>query len=95
MVYGGDFNVTTSPCERNGGVGRVTSAMRRFTEVIGDLGLRDMPLQGGPFTWSRGTNGCAMSRIDRFLVSRDWESYFNRAIQCTLPILVSYHFPIL
>ena len=51
-----------------GGGGRVTSAMRHFTEVIDDLGLRNMPLQGGPFTWSGGRNGQAMSRIDRFLV---------------------------
>ena len=36
-----------------------------------------------------------MSRIDRFLVSWDWESYFNRAIQCTLPRPISDHFPIL
>ena len=40
---GGDFNVITSPCECNKG-GRVTLAMRRFAEVIDDLGLRDMPL---------------------------------------------------
>ena len=40
---GGDFNVTISPSESNKG-GRVTSAMRRFVEVIDDLGVRDMPL---------------------------------------------------
>ena len=36
-----------------------------------------------------------MSRIDRFLVSWDWESYFNRAIQCALPRPISDPFPIL
>ena len=67
---GGDFNVTISLGESNKG-GRVTQAMRRFVEVIEDLGVRGMPLQGGPFTWSGGSNGRVMSRIDRFLVSRD------------------------
>ncbi|RVW41716.1 Transposon TX1 uncharacterized 149 kDa protein [Vitis vinifera] len=31
-------------------------AMRRFSEVIEDLELRDLPLQGGLFTWSGGSN---------------------------------------
>ena len=31
--------------------GRVFSSMRRFSEVIEDLGLRDIPLQVDPFTW--------------------------------------------
>ena len=30
--------------------GKISSAMRRFSEVIEDLGLRDIPVQGGPFT---------------------------------------------
>ena len=36
-----------------------------------------------------------MSRIDKFLVLGDWESYFSRAIRCTLPRPVSDHFAIL
>ena len=91
---GGDFNASISPTESNRG-GRFTQAMRRFAFVLDDLGVRDLPLQGGPFTWSGGTNGQTMSRIDRFLVSGDWESYFNRITQSTLPRPVSDHFPIL
>ena len=45
--------------------------MRRFTDVLDDLGARDLLLQGGPFTWSGSSNGRVMSRIDRFLVSGD------------------------
>ncbi|RVW42952.1 hypothetical protein CK203_076318 [Vitis vinifera] len=41
------------PNERRRG-GRVSSSMRRFSEVIDELELRDLPLQGGPFTWSGG-----------------------------------------
>ncbi|RVX19039.1 Transposon TX1 uncharacterized 149 kDa protein [Vitis vinifera] len=36
-----------------------------------------------------------MTRLDRFLVSEDWESHFKGAVQCTLPRPVSDHFPIL
>ncbi|RVW91675.1 LINE-1 reverse transcriptase-like [Vitis vinifera] len=48
---GGDFNMIRFPNERIRG-GRVSSSMRRFSEVIDELELRDLPLQGGPFTWS-------------------------------------------
>ena len=40
---GGDFNLTLSPNERKIG-GRLSPSMRRFVEVINELGLRDLPL---------------------------------------------------
>ena len=79
-------------CRRGG---RVSPSMRRFSEVIDDLDLRDLPLQGGPFTWSGGLNNQAMSRLDRFLVSEDWEGNFNGVVQCTLLRPMFNHFPIL
>ena len=36
--------------------GGLFASMRRFTEVVEDLELRDYPLQGGPFTWRGGLN---------------------------------------
>ena len=30
--------------------------MRRFTKVMEDLELKDLPLLGGAFTWSGGVN---------------------------------------
>ena len=46
----GDFNVVRFPVESNKG-GILTYSMRRFLEIIEDLELRDLPLQGGSFTW--------------------------------------------
>ena len=69
--------------------------MENFSEFIKDLNLIDLPLEGGSYTWSSGTNQPSMSRIDRALVSHDWEQHFSDVIQRILPRPVSNHFPIL
>ena len=52
---GGDFNLVRFLEERSRG-GGLTTSMRRFSEVVEDLELRDFPLMGGPFTWRGGLN---------------------------------------
>ena len=65
---GGDFNATLSLRERSN-QGRLTSAMRRFAQVVDEPELIDLPLQGGVLSWSRGRNNQAWARLDRFLVT--------------------------
>ncbi|RVW79808.1 LINE-1 retrotransposable element ORF2 protein [Vitis vinifera] len=91
---GGDFNSTLYQAERSRN-GRITSAMRRFAQVIDELGLIDIPLQGGSFTWSGGLNNQSWARLDRFLVSPNWIDQYSRANQRRLPRPISDHFPIL
>lgn len=43
--------------------------MRRFSKVIKNLQLRDLPLLGGFFTKSGGLNNQSQSSLDHFLVS--------------------------
>ena len=73
---GGDFNSVRFPEERRNAP-NLTVEMRRFSEVIGELGLRDSPLTGGPFTLIGGLNSQAASRLDRFLISDQWEDHFS------------------
>ena len=82
------------PSKRSRG-GILSPAMRRFSEIVEDLELRDLPLQEGQFPWRGGLSNRLKSRIDRFLISNDWESHFPGVVQHVLARPVSDHFPIL
>ena len=47
---GGGFNVIRFLGERNK-MGRISSSMRRFSQVIDELELKDLPIPGGPYMW--------------------------------------------
>ena len=65
---GGDFNVILSQRERSS-QGRLTGAMRRFSQIVDELELLDLPLHGGVLTWSGGRNNQSWARLDRFLMT--------------------------
>uniref|UniRef100_A0A2N9GFH2 Endonuclease/exonuclease/phosphatase domain-containing protein n=1 Tax=Fagus sylvatica TaxID=28930 RepID=A0A2N9GFH2_FAGSY len=89
----GDFNVVRFPSERVGGQ-FFSPAMQGFSDFISSIGLVDPLLEGGRFTWSNGKEREAMSRLDRFLFSPDWEDKFPCIVQRKMPRLMSDHFPI-
>ena len=91
---GDDFNIILSQSERSR-QGRITSAMRRFAQVVDELGLVDLQLQKGSFTWSGGLNNQSRARLDRFLVTPCWLDQFSRVVQRRLPRPTSDHFPVL
>jgi len=80
LVLGGDFNEilhafvrSTVVCPGN--------AMAGFRIFINQRALLDLPLRGGEFTWSRSGVDAVASRLDRFLVSIDWEELFPESVQ--------------
>ena len=91
---GGDFNMILYQFERSRN-GRITSTMRRFAQIIDDLGLIDLPLQGGSFTWSGGLNNQSWARLDRFLATPSWFDQYSRVSQRRLLCPTSDHFPVL
>ena len=54
--------------------------MENFSEFIEELSLIDLPLERGSYTWSSGLDQRLMSRIDRVLVSHDWEDHYPDVI---------------
>ena len=81
----GDFNAILNPEERSTG-GSFNSDMRRFADVIENLQLKNLPLFGGPFTWSGGMNNQSFSRLDRFLINEEWDCQFSGSRQCVRPL---------
>ena len=69
---GRDFNVVRFPSEKLR-EGRLTGAMTTFSDFISELSLIDLPLLEGQFTWSNNQDPPSKSRLDRFIVSTDWE----------------------
>jgi hypothetical protein len=55
----------------------------------------DIPLVGGSFTWSGNHDPLVWSKVDRFLLSLDWEAHFPNVSQRRLPKVLSDHFYLL
>ena len=90
----GDFNVVHFPSEKSG-TASFTFAMHEFSDFITELGLIDIPLLRGNFTWSNNRKFASMSKIDRFLYNSDWENCFLTIHQKRMLRMFSDHFPIL
>ena len=69
--------------------------MRKFSQIIYELELKDIPLQGGQYTWKGGLINSQMARLDRFLITDGWETLLGGANQSLQPRPLSDHQPIL
>lgn len=72
----------------------VFEKLSEFSDLIGDMNLNDLQLGNDTFTWFRGNNHQIASRIDRILVSLEWDDAFNNLKQYTMQRILSDHFPI-
>ena len=90
----GDFNIIRFPSERIG-YESFNPAMFAFSNFIENNSLVDLPLEGTSFTWFRDFGVPSMSRIDRALVSLDWEEHYGNVSQRVLPRICSDHCPLL
>ena len=59
--------------------------MRCFDEFIRESGLLDPPLRNAAFMWSNMQVVPIYKRLDRFLFSSKWDSFFSQSFQEALP----------
>ena len=90
----GDFNIIRYPSEMLG-CESFSPAVFAFSDFIENYSLVDLPLEGASFTWFRDSGLPSMSRIDRTLVSIDWEEHFENVSQRVLPRVISDHYLLL
>ena len=91
----GDFNAIRSPAERESRVvGTIVEDYSHFNQFIDSNVLFDLPLCDRNFTWFRG-DGVSLSRLDRFLITKDWCVRWPHFIQRALIHGLSDHCPIL
>jgi len=64
-----------------------------FNEFLRDVELDDLNLLGRRYTWYH-SNGIAMSRIDRVLVSEEWTQFWGPSSLWVLPDDISDHCPL-
>lgn len=55
----------------------------------------DLPLNGATFTWTKNQECPSLSKLDRFLISANWEEHFFNVLQEALLRPILDHIPIL
>lgn len=69
-------------------------AAAEFVQFIDELGMIDLPLVGGRFTWCRYSSPPTFCRLDRFLLIEDFLAKFPDVVQKLWPRSLFDHCPI-
>jgi hypothetical protein len=91
----GDFNLIRRPSDRNKPKGNVQE-MFRFNEVISNLRLQELLLQGHKFTWTNKQESPLLERLEWFFfASVPLITNYPGSVASTLSRDVSDHHPCL
>lgn len=93
----GDFNDILHATEKKGGNPQPSWLLDGFRDAVEQSGLSDFAFEGHQFTWekSRGKPGWVQAKLDRVLVSDDWNERFRGAKAQSIISSRSDHLPIL
>ncbi|XP_026378701.1 uncharacterized protein LOC113273153 [Papaver somniferum] len=90
----GDFNVARRREEKKN-CRRTSLSMLDFNDFIIFHELIDLPLKGSRFTWTSGEDNPILCRLDRFLITPDFEQKFPLSTQTALSRPISDHLPLI
>lgn len=78
ILLGGDFNLLRSSDEKNMNY-QNNRNNDNFNYIINTYDLREIDLSGGGFTWSNNQENPTLEKLDRLLMSNEWEYLFPLA----------------
>jgi hypothetical protein len=76
VLIGGDFNILRKDSDKNKprGMNKWSSL---FNSIIDFHNLIELDLSGRLYTWSNNRNSPTFEKLDRFLVSLEWDMHYN------------------
>lgn len=90
---GGDFNEVRLMDERKGCT-NISSGMKEFGDFYDSNALIDIPIYGAKYTWIKKGSLSSRSKIDRFIVTAEWDAHFPGILVKALGRPFSDHKPI-
>ncbi|PNT63569.1 hypothetical protein BRADI_4g17414v3 [Brachypodium distachyon] len=90
FIIGGDFNIIRGPEEKNQNYYH-SHFIDDFNAIIHAFTLREIALSGGKFTWTNGQDPPTLVKLDRVLMSDNWEDIFPLVSVRKLPRSFSDH----
>ena len=94
IMIGGDFNILRNPLEKNND-NYDDRWPFLFNAVIEGLNLRELELTGRQFTWANSLQTPTFEKLDRVLMSTDWEQKFPKSTVVAEARELSDHTPLL
>lgn len=92
LVVGGDFNILRGPHEKNNGPFNNRWPFV-FNAIIDAANLRELGLSGRQFTWANNLPHQTFEKLDRILVTTEWEAKYPRCTVQALTQEISDHTP--
>jgi exonuclease III len=94
LLIGGDYNILRHLSEKcNDRYNNRWPFL--FNAIIDSLNLRELEMSGRKYTWANNLNTPTFEKLDRILMTTEWEEKFSFTTVHTLPREISDYTPIL